>query len=187
MELNDTSYVFVDKKTLQVRGVSPVNDGLDDTVHAITVSRNLAISLINEPHLCNNYIAYHDGTSAFLIKRENVGDLALLFSPILIQISDGHENLQIDVYKDRLEFVLSKQVRGFAANAYGAMGTESQTAKFYVCAKNDPNKLIEIINIDMMQLIAGKNEVVNGEYDFEKISIFTRKVFDSYGINIKSK
>lgn len=186
--MSDNWYLYVNKETLRVSKVSPALEE-EDGLHVIMIERELGLSFINAPHTINDYVVYYDGTVAHFIKKEKSKEVVVPFyySPLIIV--EGVENpdilLTYDHVKDSLTISLRDELKAYAMTMYSNVGKQKQRIEFYVSAKNDPNQLYGILHLDMMDLIAkGSVEFSSFEFDIERVSIFTRKIFDSYGLKI---
>jgi hypothetical protein len=180
-------YVYVEKNSLTVCRVSPVLEK-EESCHVIPIDSELGISFIESPHLSREYFIYYDGTLAHFIKKEKTNKtlVPFFYSPVIMKHDVDNPEIQISFTSKTLTIDLKKELLGYASNLYSSLERDKQFAEFYVCAKNDPNHLIKIIKIDMIKLSMEGNVVVPFEkYDPKKMSLFTRKVFNSYGINTK--
>jgi hypothetical protein len=182
--MTDHWYLYINKDTMQVCRVSPSLE--EDDTYIVQIEAALGISFIESPHTINDYVVYHDGSTTHFIKKEKSADVLIPFyySPQLI--AEDVENPVITVYllKDELQVTLSPELTSYALTLYGNMPKGKQHAEFYISAKNDPNKLLEIMEIDMLALARGGIVRMGFNHDPQEVSIFTRKVFDSYGLKI---
>lgn len=180
--MNDNWYVYVSKETLQVTKVSPVLE--EDDAHIIQIEKDVGLSFIDGPHLINEYVIYFDGTKAHFIKKEKSKDVVVPFyySPLMIDSKVKDPDILVTIKKNKMTIALKPELKAYAMTIYGNVDKTKQSVEFYVSKKNDPNGLLEIFHVDMMELIT--KGVVTFEFDYEarNISIFTRKIFDSYGL-----
>jgi hypothetical protein len=181
--MNDNWYIYVNKETLQVYRVSPALEA-DDECHVTTVDKEVGISFIHAPHLLNDYAVYFDGTKVHFIKRDKTKDVVVPFyySPLMIDKAESNPDILVTVGKGKIKFTLKKEIVNYAMTIYGSVDKTRQSVEFYISAKNDPNHIIEIIKVDMMKMISQKHVEVPFEYSANDVSIFTRKIFDSYGL-----
>lgn len=180
----DNWYVYISRETLQVTRISPaLDEDLDSHIHVI--EKDLGISFINGPHLINDYVIYYDGTIIHFIKKEKSSEVVVPFyySPLIVGSDIPNPDISILIENNTMTISLRKELIPYARTMYGNVDKIKQCVEFYVSTKNDPNGLLQIVYVDMMELITQNKVIVNDfMYDANEISIFTRKIFDSYGM-----
>jgi len=181
--MTNSWYLYVNKETLQVCRVSPSLEEADDC-HLVQITQELGISFIDQPHTLNDYVVYHDGTVTHFVKKEKTNDVLVPFfySPVMITESIENPDVLVTIHNEQLTITLRPELTAYAMTLYAS--APNPTAVFFVSAKNDPNQLIDALYVDMMKLISNGKEVFNFAYDPRLVSIFTRKVFDTYGLKI---
>lgn len=179
-------YLYVSKETLTVTRVSPALEETDEH-HIVQIDQELGISFIDQPHTLNDYVIYHDGTVTHFVKKDKSKEVLVPFFYSPAMIKEGVDNADIIVYiknNEEMRVGLRPELINYAMSIYGNLPEDKRDVEFYISAKNDPNKLLEVKYIDMMVLIKGGLILTSFDYDANDVSIFTRKVFDSYGLQI---
>lgn len=183
----DNWYIYVNRETMQICRVSPALEE-DADCHLVMVDRDVGISFVSEPHLVNDYVVYYDGTKVHLVKKEKTSNFVVPFyySPLMIESNVENPDVLVTIKNKVLSVSMRKELSTYAMTIYGNVDSDNQRVQFYISAKNDPNKLIEILHVNMMQVITKGQVDFEFDYDLADVSIFTRKIFDSYGlINIE--
>jgi hydrogenase maturation factor len=187
MSLNNNWWLSVDKETLQVCRVSPTLEE-EESLYVLPIDRDLGISFVEGPHLINDYVVFHDGVKVHFVKKEKSNQVFVPFyyTPAILEEGVENPDILLSVNRDmkELTITLRNERRQYGLSLYVSLSKEKQRAQFYVSAKNDPNLLIETIEVDMIKLINTGKSVVPFKHDPSQTSIFTRKVFDSYGLEI---
>jgi hypothetical protein len=181
--MNDNWYLYINKESLQVTGISASLD--PETLDYVeTIEKDLAIEFVNGPHLINDYIVYFDGTKPHFVKKEKSKDFVAPFyySPLMMDKEVENADITVHLINDEMRVSLRKELSGYAMTIYGNVSEQKRNVEFYISAKNDPNKLYEVVYVDMMSLIAGSEVLIAFNYDPDKVSIFTRKIFDTYSL-----
>jgi hypothetical protein len=183
--MTDKWYVYVNCETLLVYKISPALE-IDEASHIVEIDKALGITFIDSPHLINNYTVYYDGVKAHFIEKKSASEAisAFYFSPVLITETLCTPDINVDVsVSGKIKISIRKDLRQYAMSLYAAVDKPKRIFTFYISAKNDPNKLIDIINIDVIDLVSSGTLDLPFTHDPSKVSIFTRKIFDTYGIN----
>jgi len=183
---DDAWYIYVDKQTLRVCKSSPALEE-DDSAHVIKIERELGVSFVHSPHTINDYIVYFDGDKAHFLKKEKVNEAVAQFfyTPMLMKEGVTNPEITVKIKDEMMEVVLKKELISYATTLYTSVHPSKQFIEFYVSAKNDPNKLIEILKVNMLQVILSGSVSFPFKHDPNKVSLFTRKVFESYGLVIE--
>jgi len=181
--MTDNWYLYVDKETMTVCRVSPVLDGADD-FHVIRINQELGISFIDQPHTINDYVVYHDGATTHFVKKDKTNEVLVPFyySPVMIKEGTENPDVLLTIDNEQLVVTIKPELIQYAMTLFANID-DAQTL-FYVSEKNDPNKLITVLSVDMKRLISTGEEKFGFVHNPRLVSIFTRKVFDSYGLKI---
>lgn len=181
--MDDAWYIYVNRETLRVCKSSPALEE-DDESHIIKIERELGISFVQSPHTINDYIVYFDGTQAHFLKKEKVNAAVAQFfyTPMLMKEGVDNPEITVKIQDEMMEVILKKELISYATTLYTSVHASKQFIEFYVSAKNDPNKLIDIVKVNMLQVILTGSVSFPFKHDPKKISLFTRKVFESYGL-----
>jgi len=180
-------YLYVEKKSLRIRRNSPMLKQ-DDECHIIRIDPDLGSKLIHSPHLLNQYVVYFDGDKAHLIEKEKTSEAVnqFFYTPILLKENVPDPEITVTIKANQMTIELKKELIQYAWSLYGTLEKTKQYIEYYVSSKNNPNKLIEIIKVNMMDLSQSNGIMVyDFKHDITKVSIFTRKVFETYGLVIK--
>jgi hypothetical protein len=187
--VSDPWYIYVRKDTLQIYRSSPSLEA-DDECHIIEIEKELGVSFVHAPHTMDQFIVYYDGEKAHFIKKEEANEkvIQFFFTPVLIKEIEDEADLSIVVRDREFDVVLKKELTTYVMCLYPAVDQDKRIVELYISSKNDPNKLIEVVRINMVQLVNEKNTLTFPfNYKIEDVSFFTRKAFDSYGLVIENK
>lgn len=181
--MSDNWFLYINKESLQVCRVSPLLEE-DETSHLITVDKEIGLQFINSPHLIYDYVVYYDGNKAHFIKKDKSTAVIVPFfySPLIIDQEVENADIQLTVNGDQLFVAIRPEIKAYAMTMYANIDRQKQLVEFYVSAKNDPNRLKEILYVNMMDLITKGFVSFTLKHDPKRISIFTRKIFDTYSL-----
>lgn len=178
-------YCFADIKKGTIIRLSPVDKKRDNdpcSTEIIFIDDELAYNLINSKEKYSNIK---------IIKRNNRFEAALI--PKLIDefkqfFSTRLESLALQeiIYDDKPGDTLtlnikymkkSKKLKFELENSF-IIELLKEPIPFYITGKNDPSKLLKVI------FISAQNVLFNLNYSLSNISIFTKKVFNNYYLEI---
>jgi hypothetical protein len=181
--MNDNWWLYVNRDTLQICKVSATLEE-DLTSHIIAIEKEVGVEFINSPHLIYDYVVYFDGVKAHFVKKDKTKEVLVPFfySPLMIGDAESNVDILLEIKDQELTISLRPELKQYAMTMFANVDKQKQKVEFYVSAKNDPNHLIEIIQVDMMKLIAADSLTFKFNHDHNRISFFTRKIFDSYGL-----
>lgn len=180
-------HLYVNRDTLQVCQVSP-SFTEDETMYSMVITQELGIQFIEAPHLINDYVVFHDGDKLHFIKKDKAKQIFVPFfyTPAILVNGVDNPDILVSINKKSKEMTITmrQERKQYGLSLYSALSKDKQKAAFYISLRNDPNYLLETIQIDMVKLIHTGSVVTKFTHDITKTSIFTRKVFDSYGLEI---
>lgn len=185
---SDKWYIYVRKDTLQIYRSSPSLE-LDDECHIIEIEKELGVSFVHAPHTFDDWVVYYDGEKANFIKKDKAAKaiIQFFFTPALLKEVEGPTDLTFVIRDDAMDIVLRRELIAYVANLYSAVPVDRQFMELYISERNDPNKLLEIVRFNIMDVIMTVDTTITVpfKHKLEDVSLFLRKTtFESYGLKI---
>lgn len=187
MNINNNWWIYVNADTLQVCRVSPTYEE-EDGLYSHPIERELGIQFVEAPHLINDYVVFHDGDKLHFIKKDKAKQVIVPFfyTPAILVKGIENPDILVSINKKSKEMTVTMRLerKQYGLSLYASLPKDKQKASFYISKRNDPNYLLETIQVDMIKLVNIGSVVIPFTHDITKTSVFTRKVFDSYGLEI---
>lgn len=187
MNENNDWWIYVRRDTLQVYRTSPVYEP-DDETHIIRIDQELGLHFVHSPHKLKDYVIYYDGEKASIVKKDSVSTVvgSYYVTPVLIKEGVDHRDITIKVRDSEFDFVIRPELRAYGLSVYANLSREKQVIDLYISARNDPNQLLEIVKVNMIDVVNYGHATYPFKHKIGEVSFFTRKIFDHYGLVVET-
>lgn len=180
-------YCFVNLKDNKIFRISPINKLKDEdpeTLIFFKIDNDLAKDLLTGKKSYASMMLMRDENGYFLAEKELIlkkfeKNFNLIDTLPLLEIIENTKNdyinvtdikLTINIKEKTIEIDIIKEI----------LQLINEPIQFYITNKNDPSKLIDIITLDKnINTTTFKCECLNSD-----ISIFTRRIFNNYYLEI---